>query len=1348
MALITVFQMNTLKIYAIEDAKEVQNTTTSYDESSDKIKEELSKNGNVVTQYTNEEDKKLKTIVWTKGIDPPKMGGTDSEFRKEVTHVNGEVAYVEYKAPYNTGKGWYDVNKTEDRVPDLNLCFAAAASNALHWWLAQNSNYIDQYLAKNPNYPKVEELNKLRDSFKSQQDSEVYKLFLRQFAYKKEGYWSDILEDQFINGYYPKPNGGTNDSDADREKLLTNGPDPKGGFFYDIFGTTLLTQRRNYSWNYNAFGNDLKQLFLEGNMVLMDYNMGRTTHVVSIWGVEFDLNGQISAVYLSDSDDDKSQGMVRYMVRNSGGKPVISTHVSGRGSVIENLQVLSPGKDIWEDKLNINSETSKKTLDLVWGNTDFTYNGKVQRPTVTATNIESGDDVTVSVKGEQINAGTYTATAVLSGSAANKYKLPTEHTKTFTIKKAQAKINLSANTQYNKNSNTVMLKANVSGLNGEKLDGSITFKDGDTIIASNINVSGGEASYYWTNPIVGNHSIIAEFYPSTDGIGKNYVNSTSDALSVNISKIEQSKLYIKPVTGKKFGDGTFTLEIIGGSGNGKVTYSSDKDEVISINGNTATIVGAGTATITATKLGDENYNSATATYEINIAKAPAPSITYPIASNLIYGQKLSDSTLTGGSTQYGSFAWENENIVPTVDNDGYSVIFKPNSHTLKNYETIQSTTSNVKVKVTKANPTVTLTSKISDKVGSRKVVLSASLDKVGYGDNVTGTVKFVNCTGDTDLDIEGATSVSVKNGVATYTWTGMPNKLHKIKAVYSGDKNYNSAFSSEISVDTSKKNQENFEISPIDSKIYGDKPFTLYTKGGNGNGSVKFESSDSSIISISGNVATIHKAGDVIITAKKYGDENYNEAISSIPVVVNKKVLTIKAEDKLNIIKGSPMPEFTYKVEGLVNGDRFILTPIMTTNVENTNAIGEYEITISGGNLTNSENYEIVYVNGKMTIVNKKSEAPKINGIKDTTIKVGEVDNFNLLDGITITDDYDNNLKVTTSGKIEKPSPGTNKKSTITYTVTDSDGNTTTATRVITVTNQLPVISGANKIVIKKGQSIDLLSGVKASDEEDGDITKNIVITGTVDINKEDTYKLTYTVVDSDGNTTQIERLVVVEKGDEVVPPTEELESSLPTVIVEAINNNLVNLNSGTGAVDNPFEIEFNNISDDKVDSLLSDLNNLNVKINSLENRNGYTFVNIAILRDSNSKTFRELKEEIHIVLKVKDEYENIANKLREFAKNNIEDTNDDNLNSDVDNNTDNNNNNNTDNNNNINNNTNNNNTNNNVNNDSTNSDNNKPTVDNPKTGDYVSIGMLSSLASLSLSGIILNTFGRKKNKK
>ena len=975
MAFTMTFQINTLNVYAIKDLKEVQKATTSYDESSNNIKEELSKNGNIVTQYTNEEDKKLKTIVWAKGINPPKMGGSDSEFRRIPTYMGGQLAYVEYIAPYIKDKGWYDVNKTEDRIIDKNLCFAAGASNILHWWLAQNSKYIDQYLAKNPDYPKAKELSNLRDSFKDQADSEIYKLFLKQYAYRPTGYWSDILADQFINGYVPSLGGGTNNSDLAKENLLENGPDPRGGFFYDVFGTTLLTDRRNYRTNYEAFSRDIKENFLKGNIILMDYYTGNLKHVVTLWGAEYDSNGKISAVYISDSDDDKNQGMVRYMVKNLNGSPVISTKLDSTGNVVEYLQILSSGKKIWEEKLNPNPESSKKTLELAWGNTDFTYNGKEQKPTVTATNIENGDDVIVSVHGEQKNAGTYTATAVLSGKSASKYKLPNEHTKTFTINKAQAKIKLSDNSQHNKNKNTVTFTANVSGVNGENPDGKITFKSGDTVIASNINVSDGEASYSWTNPVEGNHNIVAEFSPSTDGIGKNYESSISNLLSVNISKADQSKLYIKPVTDKKFGDGSFELETTGGSGNGKVIYSCETNNVISINGNVATIVGAGTATITATKLGDENYNSATATYDINIAKAPAPSITYPTASNLTYGQKLSDSTLTGGSTQYGSFKWDNENIVPTVDSNTYSVTFKPNSHTLKNYETIKSTTSKVNVNVSKANPTVTLTSKVLDEMGSRKVVLSASIDKVGHGDNATGTVRFVNLTDGVEKDIEGATSVSIKDGVATYTWTGMSDKFYNIKAVYSGDKNYNSAFSQEISVDTSKKTQDNFTIEPIGSKIYGDKPFTLYTKGENGSGSVIFESSDTSIISISGNTATIHKAGNVKITAKKSGDANYNEAISSVPVVVNKKVLTITADDKLNIIKGSPMPEFTYKVEGLVDGDRFILTPTMTTKVENTNTIGEYEITINGSNLTNGENYKVVYVNGKMTIVNKKNEA-------------------------------------------------------------------------------------------------------------------------------------------------------------------------------------------------------------------------------------------------------------------------------------------------------------------------------------------------------------------------------------
>ena len=153
---------------------------------------------------------------------------------------------------------------------------------------------------------------------------------------------------------------------------------------------------------------------------------------------------------------------------------------------------------------------------------------------------------------------------------------------------------------------------------------------------------------------------------------------------------------------------------------------------------------------------------------------------------------------------------------------------------------------------------------------------------------------------------------------------------------------------------------------------------------------MQFESSDSDILSIAENIATIHKAGAVTVTATKSGDADYNETKASITVEIHKKLLTITAEDKLNIVAGSQMPQFTYKVQGLEVGDVFTIEPIMTTQAENTSGVGEHEIVISGGDLTNRESYQIVYVNGKMTIIDNREDTtiiediPKEEGKKET----------------------------------------------------------------------------------------------------------------------------------------------------------------------------------------------------------------------------------------------------------------------------------------------------------------------------------------------------------------------------
>ncbi|MBP3815319.1 MAG: sortase B protein-sorting domain-containing protein [Firmicutes bacterium] len=73
-----------------------------------------------------------------------------------------------------------------------------------------------------------------------------------------------------------------------------------------------------------------------------------------------------------------------------------------------------------------------KEVGLEWSNTELTYNGEAQKPTATATGLVGSDTCTVTVSGEQTNAGdNYTATA--DSLSNSNYTLPSEKTTTFTI---------------------------------------------------------------------------------------------------------------------------------------------------------------------------------------------------------------------------------------------------------------------------------------------------------------------------------------------------------------------------------------------------------------------------------------------------------------------------------------------------------------------------------------------------------------------------------------------------------------------------------------------------------------------------------------------------------------------------------------------------------------------------------------------------------------------------------------------------------------------------------------------------------------------------------------------------
>ena len=80
-----------------------------------------------------------------------------------------------------------------------------------------------------------------------------------------------------------------------------------------------------------------------------------------------------------------------------------------------------------------------KEVGLTWSNTELTYTGEAQKPTATATKLVDGDICTVTVTGEQINAGdNYIATA--SELSNSNYKLPENNTTSFKISKAASSV--------------------------------------------------------------------------------------------------------------------------------------------------------------------------------------------------------------------------------------------------------------------------------------------------------------------------------------------------------------------------------------------------------------------------------------------------------------------------------------------------------------------------------------------------------------------------------------------------------------------------------------------------------------------------------------------------------------------------------------------------------------------------------------------------------------------------------------------------------------------------------------------------------------------------------------------
>ena len=236
-----------------------------------------------------------------------------------------------------------------------------------------------------------------------------------------------------------------------------------------------------------------------------------------------------------------------------------------------------------------------------------------------------------------------------------------------------------------------------------------------------------------------------------------------------IVQAEQNLSFTASKVNKTYGDPAFNHPATGaGTGNDVIYESSDKTVATVDKNGKVTIVGAGTATITATANETANYKKGTASYELTVAKATitgAPAYT-EIATD---SKTLADAGLTTGSLSpvAGKLEWIDtagnklSDNTPVEVNMKYTWRFTPEN---ENYDTLTGEIElyHVEMPVISAQPKDT-----SVKIGEKAV-----FEVTATGEDLTYQWQIDRNDGKGFVNLDGANSASYTSGVTDSSYNG------------------------------------------------------------------------------------------------------------------------------------------------------------------------------------------------------------------------------------------------------------------------------------------------------------------------------------------------------------------------------------------------------------------------------------------------------------------------------------------------------------------------------------------------------------------------------------------------
>lgn len=333
-------------------------------------------------------------------------------------------------------------------------------------------------------------------------------------------------------------------------------------------------------------------------------NKSPYTYNGALQGPTAEINKEISTVVEADNVEIIVTGQEKNVGENYFAKASLSEENASK-YVISNV--------------NLGFKILPKPLTVIWGDSVFTYDGNSHKPTASLSGVVKGEEdlVSVTVSGEKIEEGNYTATATLAGTGKGNYTISDGNgSKAFSISQAESTVKTTPSAvddwTYDGKSHALAKAGKVGDVQG-------SFK----------YALGEDGAFVDTIPTVkdaGTYSVRSKFVPTDT---KNYTTLVFPTISVTVAK--------KKVTVEW---GSTTLTYTGKPQAPTAKLKGAVDDVTIVVTGAKTEVGTG-YTATATLSGDtkENYeiSDGTASTKFSISSSSVSDYTAPTAKeNLIY----------------------------------------------------------------------------------------------------------------------------------------------------------------------------------------------------------------------------------------------------------------------------------------------------------------------------------------------------------------------------------------------------------------------------------------------------------------------------------------------------------------------------------------------------------------------------------------------------------------------------------------------------------------------------------------------------------------------------------------